>query len=66
MPGHILDQDGPQEDETDVSPGAHSATTPEGSLLILHSKFFTLAHIYNIPRLRDLFVEKFQAVAQIQ
>lgn len=66
MPGRVLDQHGPQEDETDVSPVAHNTTTPKGSLLILHSKVFTLAHIYDIPRLRDLCVERFQAVAQIE
>ncbi|KAG7403534.1 hypothetical protein Forpi1262_v018749 [Fusarium oxysporum f. sp. raphani] len=66
MPGRIFDQDGPREDETDDSPSADDATTSEGSLLILHSKVFTLAHIYDIPRLRDLSVEKFQAVARLQ
>ncbi|KAF9772855.1 hypothetical protein IL306_009412 [Fusarium sp. DS 682] len=66
MPEHILDHDGPQENETDASSGADDATTPEGPLLILHSKVFTLAHIYDIPRLRDLSVEKFQAVARLQ
>lgn len=62
----ILDQDGPQEDETNASLGANDATTPEGPLLILHSKVFTLAHIYDIPRLRDLSLEKFQEVARLQ
>ncbi|KAG7407664.1 hypothetical protein Forpe1208_v012550 [Fusarium oxysporum f. sp. rapae] len=66
MPECILDQDGPQEDETDASLGADDATTPEAPLLILHAKVFTLAHIYDIPRLRNLSVKKFQAVAQLQ
>ncbi|EEU33429.1 uncharacterized protein NECHADRAFT_56747, partial [Fusarium vanettenii 77-13-4] len=34
--------------------------------LILHSKVFTLAHTYDISRLGDLSVEKFQAVARSQ
>ncbi|KAG8670728.1 hypothetical protein FPOAC2_04035 [Fusarium poae] len=66
MSKHILDQDGPQENETDASSGADDATTPKGPLLILHSKVFTLAHIYDIPRLRDLSIEKFQEVARLQ
>ncbi|KAG7410393.1 hypothetical protein IWW34DRAFT_381953 [Fusarium oxysporum f. sp. albedinis] len=66
MPKHILGQDGPQENETDVASGADDTTTPKGSLLILHSKVFTLAHIYDIPRLRDLSIEKFQEVARLQ
>ncbi|KAM0499009.1 hypothetical protein ACHAP8_005713 [Fusarium lateritium] len=66
MPERILDQDGPQEDETDASWGADDATIPKGPLLILHAKIFTLAHIYDIPRLRDLSVEKFEEVARLQ
>ncbi|KAI3570798.1 hypothetical protein IWW34DRAFT_347280 [Fusarium oxysporum f. sp. albedinis] len=66
MPEYILDQDGPQEDETNASLRADDATTPEDPLLILHSKVFTLAHIYDIPRLRDLSLEKFQEVARLQ
>lgn len=42
------------------------ADDPDGSQLILHSKVFTLAHLYDISRLGDLSVEKFQAVARSQ
>ncbi|KAI3571251.1 hypothetical protein IWW34DRAFT_710055 [Fusarium oxysporum f. sp. albedinis] len=65
MPGRIFDQDGPREEETDDSHSADDATS-DGPLLILHSRVFTLAHLYDIPRLRDLSVEKFQAVARLQ
>ncbi|KAF4451672.1 hypothetical protein F53441_5351 [Fusarium austroafricanum] len=46
--------------------GNCSPTTDEGQLLILHSKVFTLAHMYDIPRLRELSVDKFEAVARLQ
>ncbi|KAF4951013.1 hypothetical protein FGADI_7797 [Fusarium gaditjirri] len=66
MPKHILGQDGPQENETDAASDADDTTTPKGSLLILHSKVFTLAHKYDIPHVRDLSIEKFQEVARLQ
>lgn len=63
MPGRIFDQDVLGEEDTGDSPGADDVTAPEGPLLILHSKVFTLTHIYDIPRLRELSIKKFQAVA---
>lgn len=50
----------------DDSPAAEETATSDSSHLILHSKVFTLAHIYDIPRLGDLSVKKFQAVARSQ
>lgn len=66
MPGRIFNQDVLREEDTGDSPRADDPTAPEGPLLILHSKVFTLAHMYDIPRLRELSVEKFQAVARLQ
>ncbi|CVL09122.1 uncharacterized protein FMAN_14244 [Fusarium mangiferae] len=66
MSKHTVGHDGPQEDKTDISPDADDETNPDDALLILHSKVFTLAHIYDIPRLRDLSIEKFRAVARLQ
>jgi hypothetical protein len=45
---------------------ADGITVLEGTLLILHSKVFTLIYIYNIPRLRQLSVDKFQAEARLK
>ncbi|CAI6089417.1 unnamed protein product [Clonostachys chloroleuca] len=47
-------------------PTVKETVAPDGSHLILHSKVFTLAHIYDISRLGDLSVEKFKAVARSQ
>ena len=66
IPKHILSQDRSQENETNVTSGAGNTITPKGSLLILQSKVFTLAHIYDMPRLRDLSIKKFQEVSQLQ
>jgi hypothetical protein len=54
-----------KEDADELS-AANGITVLEGALLILHSKVFTLAYIYDIPRLRQLSVDKFQAEAQLK
>jgi hypothetical protein len=64
LPSHIVDRDVLREGNGD--PPEPEKTAPEGQLLVLHSKVFTLAHMYDIPRLRELSVTKFRAVAQVQ
>lgn len=66
VPSHTFDHDALREAGNGDSPGSGAATALEGSLLILHSKVFTLAHMYEIPRLRELSVKNFQAVAEVQ
>ncbi|TVY62432.1 hypothetical protein Focb16_v004064 [Fusarium oxysporum f. sp. cubense] len=63
--GDAPDQDILREDD-DYSPVTDKATTLEARLLILHAKVFTLAHMYDIPRLRELCIKKFKGVAQQQ
>ncbi|KAL5610508.1 hypothetical protein FOBRF1_006625 [Fusarium oxysporum] len=61
---NVLDQDEPRED-MEYSPVADDdAIALEARQMLLHSKIFTLAHIYDIPRLRELCVKKLQAVAE--
>lgn len=53
LSGDVFGQDEPQED-IDYSPVADdNAAALEARQLLLHSKIFTLAHIYDIPRLRQ-------------
>lgn len=52
MPRHILDQDALREEGTGDSRGSDDATAPEGTLVTLHSKVFTLAQMYDIPSLK--------------
>lgn len=50
------------EDESSTT----DTTIPEGSLLILYSKVFTLAYIYNVAGLREIVVDKFYKLAQLE
>ncbi|KAG8670756.1 hypothetical protein FPOAC1_003990 [Fusarium poae] len=61
--GDVLDKDKPRGD-IDDSPVADDETIAlEARRLLLHAKIFTLAHIYDVPRLRDLSVKKLREVA---
>lgn len=64
--GVVVDQNLMYKEDADDSSSTDGITDLTGAPLILHSKVFTLAHIYDIPRLRQLSVEKFQADARLQ
>ncbi|CAG9951836.1 unnamed protein product [Clonostachys rosea f. rosea IK726] len=60
IPSICSDKEG--EDES----SATGTTIPECSLLVLHSKVFTLAHIYDVAGLRKIVVDKFHKLAQLE
>lgn len=64
--GVVANQNLMYKEDADESSAADGITVLEGAPLILHSKVFTLAHIYDIPRLRQLSVDKFQAEARLK
>lgn len=53
-------------DKNDDDSSATDVTTSGPSHLVLHSKVFTLAHVYDIADLRKWSIDKFQLVARLQ
>ncbi|CAG7556473.1 unnamed protein product [Fusarium equiseti] len=62
----VLDRDEPREDIDYSLVPDDNATTLEARQLLLHSKVFTLAHMYEVPRLKELCTEKLLQVAKRQ
>lgn len=62
----VIDRDESREDISYSPVPNDTVTALEARQLLLHSKVFTLAHMYDIPRLKELCVKKLLEVARRQ